>query len=169
MLKYMTTLAKRVTERRLELKAQKRDGANWSQSYVADKITTSLKRNNEKAKCSQQAYQAVEKGKSNNPSFLIELAAALYTTPAWLKHGKKDGESLIATSAPPPEFSQNEKSPRQQALAAQAAAIKAFEDLSPEALEYVDIDALIRMLRSFFVNPEPNIRTDEQKAKIKSK
>lgn len=135
-------------------------------SRIADRLTATGKTQRDLATYLGVKQSAVSQWVTGatTPKKLDEIASFLKTSAAWLRTGAKE-----EIKTPTPESSQNEKSPRQQALAAQAAAIKAFEDLSPEALEYVDIDALIRMLRSFFVNPEPNIRTDEQKAKIKSK
>jgi transcriptional regulator with XRE-family HTH domain len=150
MLLYMGTLAQRVTARRLELRDQKRDNANWSQAYVARKIENDLKLDDPKATCSQQAYQAVEKGKSNNPAFLLELAAALYTTTDWLKHGKGDKESPLtamreAVGEPSPPLSG--KSPKREALALHDRILALCEAVSIEAQVYVDVDQLALDMR----------------------
>lgn len=135
MLVRMKTLGERVKARREKLKAEKRLGKSWSQTYVA-----------KEAGVLQQTYAFVENGQTKNPGFIVELAAALLTTVDWLKYGKGDEESPLMRSGS--EIAEDPAAdPYEAALDAQKAIIRAVRLLSPQARQEFDLDGTVMKMR----------------------
>ena len=150
----MKTFADRVKARRMDLKARQHNGQSWSQGYVA-------------AKCgiTQQAYAEVEKGATKNPGFIIELAAALLTTPEWLKSGAGDIEGPINAITEPPVKSR--QSPNQAAMDMEQAIIALCEALPADAREKVCLSSLVARIYDVLgrptYTPEPTKGVPAQK------